>query len=162
MGSASNILSKEVVISKSLEFMKKNKRLPFLKEDVIKIQTKDEQGQTVDRPYKISRHIVGNFKSHDNFREFLFDNDFISPKTIADLHKISEKDVEKALNHSIKKPKIKIRKALDFFFNHDFYKELGNNSICETCTKKCKQLYWVELIGCSKYRKSKAKKRKNN
>ena len=142
------------------DFINKYRRLPFLREDDVEIEVKNDDGEIEKRPYRANRYINEYYGSQDNMVQELFDTGIISYKTIAKILGLTETVVKNAITLETKNPKIEVRRRLHIFFNKDFYeKELGRyNDRCQNnCSRRCKQYYFSDTYLCSKY---KAKKKK--
>lgn len=66
----------------------------------------------------------------------------ISPKRLRD---IANKD---------KEPNRSERRHIEMVLGDDVFPELPkHNDLCGECNKKCKQLYWIDIISCPKKHK---------
>lgn len=166
------IVSKKKFTEAIPKFIKLHNRLPYMKEDDIivsvDVEVKDKDGnvenKTEERPYTATKYIKGHFGDVDSLSNYLFDNNIISFKIISDMIGVTPKRIEELISGKAKKVEKNERRAVHLFFGKDYYEDIGkyNETHCEDCTKKksCGQDYWVSVISCDKFTKSKAKKKK--
>ena len=138
-------------------FIDKYYRLPYLKEDDVEIEIKNDDGEIELRPYVAKRYVSEFYDDQDKMTKELFDKNIITYKMIADILDLTETLVENITEKKTKNPEIGVRRKLHIFFNDDFYeKELGKyNDRCMGCKKKCKQHYYATIIECPNYKKKK-------
>ena len=142
------------------DFIKKYNRLPFLKEDDVEINMKNDKGKMELKPYRANRYIEEFYGNQDKMTKELFDKNIITYKLIADITELTETIVKNIITKETKNPDIQARHKIDMFFNNDFYeKELGKyNDRCMDCKKKCKQHYYSTIVVCPNYKEKKKKK----
>ena len=141
-------------------FIDKYYRLPYLKEDDIEIEVKNDDSEIELRPYVAKRYVSEFYGNQDKMTKELFDKNIITYKLIADITGLTETLVENTIEKKTKNPEIGVRRKIDMFFNNDFYgKELGKyNDRCMDCKKKCKQPYYSTIVVCPNYKEKKKKK----
>lgn len=136
--------------------------MPYLKEDNIKIEFQEDNGEVELRPYRANRYIGEYYGSQEKATKELFDKEIITYDIVAKVISLTPTVVKNIINKEIKNPNSNARRRIEIFFNKDFYKELGryNDRFCANCTKrkKCGQAYWVDVISCPSFRLSKSKK----
>lgn len=141
-------------------FIDKYYRLPYLKEDDIEIEVKNDDGEIELRPYVAKRYVSEFYGNQDKMTKELFDKNIITYKLIADITGLTETVAKNIVTKETKNPDIEARRKLHIFFNEDFYeKELGAyNDRCMDCKKKCKMYYYATIIECPNYKVKKKKK----
>ena len=150
------MINKDELIKGSLDFINKYKRLPLYKEDDIEVEKLNDNNEIELRSYRALKYINEYFKNQDKFADYLLKEKIITYKSIANIIGYSETITTNAITKTTKNPDVGVRRAIDIFFNKDYYeKELGlYASLCEKCTKRCKQHYFVE-VECKKYKAKK-------
>ena len=142
------MINKDELIKGSLEFIDKYKRLPLYKSDDIVVEKLNDENEIELRTYKALKYVNEHFKNQNKFAEYLLKEKIITYKSIADIIGHSETVITNAITKSTKSPDVRVRRAIDVFFNKDNYeKELGKYaSRCVDCTSRaCKQFYWVDV-----------------
>lgn len=151
-------ISKEQYLESIPRFINQYGRLPLMQEDDIEVEIDEEI-----KVYRSLRYVKEYFGNNSKFIEELFELGLLSFKIISDKINIEENRVEELVSGEADKVDKHERRMIELFFNKDYYSDLGkyNASLCNICTKKrsCGQGYWVDVIGCSLYKKSKAKKK---
>jgi len=127
-------------------------------EDDVNVEIINGNGDKELRPYKANKYIKEYYKTQEKFIDEMFSNKIITYKSIGEILKLTETVTRNAITKSVKDLDVRIRRSIHIFFNKDYYPELGlYNNRCIDCTNKCKQNYWVNVVACNKYKKSKAK-----
>lgn len=156
------MINQDELIKGTLQFIEKYKRLPYQKEDDIEVQKLNDKNEVEIKPYRASKYIKEYYTNQDKFTEALFKQNVITYNLVGNILGLTPTVIKNTITKSNKNPDIKVRRQLEVFFNKDFYKgELpALNEVCKTCAKKadCGQYYWVDLVGCKKYREKKNKK----
>ena len=154
-------ITKEQFINSIIPFINTYKRLPLLPEDNVEIEI-DVDGEIEIRPYRAGRYIKEFFLTQDKMTKELFEQGIITYKLIGEVSGLTETVVKNIVEQSTKTPDTHARKMVHIFLNVDYYeKALGKYSErCKDCSKQCKQFYWVEMIGCAKYKAKASKKNK--
>ena len=140
-------ITKEQFDDSIIPFVNKYKRLPYLSEDDIDVEVEID-GEIEIKPYRASRYVNAFYGNQDKMTKHLTDNKTITYKMVADITGHSETVITNAITKSTKSPDVRVRRAIDVFFNKDNYeKELGKYaSRCVDCTSRaCKQFYWVDV-----------------
>lgn len=151
------MIKKDELIKGSLKFIDKYKRLPFYKEDDIEVEKLNDNNEIELRPYRALKYVDEYFENQDKFADYLLKEKIITYKSIADIIGYSETITTNAITKTTKNPDVGVRRAIDIFFNKDYYeKELGlYANLCVKCTsRKCKQFYFVE-VNCKNYKAKK-------
>lgn len=154
-------IAKEQFLSGIIPFVKFYKRLPYLNEDDVIIEIKDdEKDEIIEKTYRAKRYIEAYFNNQDELTEYLFDNNIITYELISECTRQTPTVIKNIMDATTKKPDKTVRHIVELFFNKDFYKgKLSSYAdMCDDCTQKCKHDYFVSVISCPKYKKSKKKK----
>lgn len=164
-------MKKAEILSVVENFVKSHKRLPMLAEDDLIFKTTDKNNEEVDRPLRASiqlKEVYGdkNIKEISNLLlTDLIKYDILDYEDIREICNI-EKSVgmELLLSGERKTLEVKDRRALEVFLGYDMYEHLEPKvaKLCESCSRNgnsCKnpQLYWVTVVGCNRYARSKRK-----
>lgn len=68
---------------------------------------------------------------------------------------ISPKRLEDIANEE-REPTRSERRHIEMVLGDDVFPELPKyNDLCEECNKKCKQLYWIDILNCPKHKRNK-------
>ena len=151
------MINNDELIKGSLDFINRYQRLPCNREDSIEVEKLNDDNEIEIRTYKALKYINELFGGQDKFADYLLKEKIITYKSIADIIGYSETITTNAITKTTKNPDVGVRRAIDIFFNKDYYeKELGlYASLCEKCTsRKCKQFYFVE-VKCKNYKAKK-------
>lgn len=152
------MITKNQLIDAVEPFMKEYGRLPYMSGDEIQVPIDGK-----DMKYKSRKYVKGYFDSQQDMTDYLLDEEVLTLKMIGDTIDISEKRVEELINKEGRKVSNHERRMIDVFFNEDIYEDLehSTSSHCSDCTKekKCGQPYWVDVVSCPTYRKSKKAKK---
>lgn len=145
-------IAKEQFLNSIPNFIAKHKRLPYLQEDDVLVEAKNDYGEIEARPYRASRYISAFYGSQDKMTEALFNKEILTYELIAATLGLTETLVCNAIEKETKNPQLEVRRGLHIFFNKDFYEDNldKHHSTCENCKNTCKQEYWVGL-SCRKF-----------
>ena len=155
------MINKDELIKGTLEFMNKYQRLPYLPDDDIAVEVENKDGEQEMRYYRAGKYIIEYYESQGGFTEYLLNEKIITSKMISEYINIPLKRLDVLLGGEATSVTKRERRAVDIFFNNDYYEELGIYSdLCKDCTKvkTCGQSYEVDIINCLKYKQSKKKK----
>lgn len=131
-----------------IDFISIYERLPFIDEDEIYIKVTNND-IVEERPFKAGKYIKEYYKTKDRLVEYLFDNNLVTYKMIAEIYETTPTIIRNAITKKTAKPDIKVRRSIEMFFNKDYYKELGEyTDRCTKCKRKCKQFYWTRIFSC--------------
>lgn len=157
------MINKNELIDGTLKFISQYQRLPYLSEDDIAVDKPNDKGAMELKPYRAVKYVKEYFDNQDKYSEYLIENKLLTYDKIAEIIDIDKNRLKKLINKEVDKIDNNERRRIELFFNKDYYPELGKyNSVCEGCSKRgCKQVYWVMMIGCNKYKKSERKQNKN-
>lgn len=151
-------ITKEEFLSGILPFVEYYKRLPYMREDKIEvIKYNEEKEEDEIKIYTAAKYIEIFFESQDNLTDYLFENNIIEYSLVSEMVKIKEKRLRELLDGSAKKVEKSERRAVEIFFNNDFYEDLGKYAdLCSKCSvRKCKHDYWITVVSCQNYKKKK-------
>lgn len=140
-------ITKEQFDGSIIPFVNKYKRLPYLSEDDVEVEI-EVDGEIEVRPYRASRYISAFYGNQDKMTKYLIDNKIITYKLVAEITGYTETLISNVMEKKTKNPNVRVRRAVDIFFNKDYYeKELDKFADrCENCKlRSCKQSYWVEV-----------------
>lgn len=151
------LITKDEFISGVFKFIDNYKRLPYLPEDNIEVNMKNDKNEIEIKPYRANKYIKEFYGNQKNMSKSLFNSGLLTYKKIADTLDLSETIVRNTVTKSTKNPDVSSRHKIHMFFNKDFYeKELGKyTNKCNDCKKTCKQFYWILSINCLKYQSKK-------
>ena len=120
-----------------------------MNEDEIEVEILNENNEIETRPYVASKYIKEYYKTQEKFIDAMFSNNIISYKLIGEIIGYSETITRNAITKSVDTLDVKTRRAIHIFFDKDYFEELGKwNDRCTSCSKKCKQFYWVNIVSC--------------
>ena len=158
-------ITREQFLEGVVGFLKEYKRLPYLPDDDIVVQIKNKENEPEYRPYRANRYIEEYYETQDKLTDKLFDSGVLSAGVLSEMSGFSETIINNLITKSTANPDIRARRAVHMILNSDYYEsELGslNTTHCSKCTKRrqCGQHYWVDIVSCSKYKKSEAKNTK--
>lgn len=132
-----------------------------MNDDEVEIEIINKNNETEIRPYVANKYIKEYYKTQEKFIDTLFSKNIVSYKLIGEIIGYSETITRNAITKSVATLDVSTRRAIDIFFNKDYFEELGKyTDRCTSCNKKCQQFYWVSLIGCGKYTEKKTKVKK--
>ena len=153
-------ITKEQFNDSTLNFIKRYQRLPYQPEDEVEVLTTNEENEEEIKVYRANRYIKEYYKTQIKMSQELLKNNIVTYKMISELTGISETILKNAINKENKTIDVSVRKAIDIFFNHDYYKELGEYSKkCEECQGcKCMKPYFMSVIYCPDFKKKTKKK----
>lgn len=142
------------------DFINTYKRLPYIHDDDVSVEIKNDKGELELRPYRANRYIREYYGGQDKMTEELLEREIITYKSIADTLNLTETLVRNAIEKSTQNPQLHVRRGLDIYFNRDLYKkELGDyNDRCQnSCSRRCKQFYYMDTGACSRYKQKSSK-----
>lgn len=151
-------ITKEQFDKAVINFVYTYERLPYQPEDEVEVELKNDNGELETRLYRASRYVTSYYEDQDNMSKEILENNVITYKMISDITGITEAVLKNAINKETKNPEKATRRAIEMFFNKDFYEELGKYATkCEGCKKckgcKSKYFYWISVIHCPMYKK---------
>lgn len=148
-------ITKQQFIDSIPNFIYNFDRLPYMNEDDVEVKIINDDKKEEIRPYRASRYINEFFNTKDELTKELFDKKIISYKLIADTLGLTEVVVRNAITKETKTPQQEVRRKLHMFFDKDLYEELGGHAnLCNSCTRRCKQHYFVD-VRCKNYKEKK-------
>ena len=149
------MITKKQLITGTLNFIPKYKRLPYYFDDDIEVKKRDKNNKLILSPFRTNKYIKKYFGTQNKYTKYLLDNKKITYDIISEIIKIEENRLKKLLNRKIKNPTAKDRRQIEIFFNKDYFPKLDKyNDMCSKCKEKCKQPYWADILDYRKYKKN--------
>lgn len=149
------VISKEEVVNAIPHFIEGFRRLPYMQEDNIMVEVKQDDGEITRQPYSALKYIEAYFETPEKFTEFLFEEGILSFELMGDIIDVEPGRLERLLRNKLKNITRRERRRIDLFFNDDIYKDEDNGyaQLCSTCKhrEKCGQPYWVGTVSCARY-----------
>lgn len=153
------MINKDELIKGTLNFIKKYERLPFMNGDDIEVEKLNDKNEIELRPYRGKKYVDELFGGQDKFTKYLLDNNILTLEIVSKYTKVKPNRIAELLTKKAKNVEVRERRAIDVFFNKDYYEKLGKfNGINDTCRKQCQFPYWVTVDYCGKHSKREKKK----
>ena len=153
------MINKDELIKGTLRFIEKYERLPFINGDDIVVEKINDDGEIDLKPFRAKKYIDELFKGQDKFVKHLLDNNVLTFEVISKYTKVKPDRIQELVSGKAKDVEVRERRAIDVFFNKDYYEKLGKfNGVNDTCKKQCQFPYWVKVDYCGKHSKKEKKK----
>ena len=150
------MINKDELIKGTLRFIEKYERLPFINGDDIEVEKLNDKNEIELRPYRGKKYVDELFGGQDKFTKYLLDNNILTLEIVSQYTKVKPNRIAELLTKKAKNVDVSERRAIDLFFNKDYYEKLGKyNGVNDICRKECQFPYWVKVDHCGKHSKKK-------